>query len=84
MMTFEGLQAGITAAAALQAFRAGCNKGPDRLFITDSWFASREQRLRATLPSPITTQVADALRDAVLQTRHLDTVIDWVENGAKP
>lgn len=84
MITFDDLRAGITPSAALEAFRAGCNQGPDRLFITDSWFAQREQRLRTALPNPITHEVADALRESVLQTRHIDTVIDWLENGAKP
>jgi len=84
MTTFDELRAGITIDAALEAFRNGCNQGPDRLFITDSWFEDRERRLRAHLPPVLTAEIADALRDAVLQTRHIDSVLDWLEHGALP
>jgi len=84
MSDFEDLKSGVTTDVALDAFCAGCNKGPDRLFITDSWFAPRETRLRAFLPEPLTEEAAEALRDAVLQKRHIDTVIDWLQHGALP
>ena len=84
MTTFDDLKAGVSADTALAAFRAGCNQGRERLFIAESWFGPREARLRAALPSLLTPEVAAALREAVLQTRHIDTVIDWLEQGAKP
>jgi hypothetical protein len=84
MITFEDLKSGLSPSDAIAAFRAGCNTGSDRLWITDTWFGPREQRLRAALPDPITQDIANALREAVLKTRHLDLVIGWLENGAKP
>jgi hypothetical protein len=84
MHRFEDLQAGLTPAAALEAFRDGCNRGSDRLFVTESWFARREQDLRAALPDPLTPEAAAALRDAVLKKLHIDRVIDWLEHGALP
>ena len=84
MITFEDLKPGVSPEKAIAAFRAGCNSGPDRLFITDSWFGPREEQLRTALPDPITQDIANALREGVLQRRHIDTVIDWLENGARP
>ena len=83
-MTFDDLKPGISPSAALEAFRAGCNTGPDRLFITDGWFGPREARLRAALPDPITPDIAEEMRKSVLRTRDIDVVIDWIEQGAKP
>ncbi len=77
------LTGGTSKERALEVFVAACNK-IDTLFITDSWFASRDAKLRQLLSDPITGEQAEALLDAVLKRQRLDYlldhVIEWLEH----
>lgn len=70
----------LTPDEALRIFKAACNKGPDVLFITESWFAAFERRLRARLASPIGPVAAAALEDALRKRRSLETVLEFLEH----
>ena len=45
--TLDDLFPGVSVEQALAAFRDGCNHGPDRLWITESWIEPRFAKLRA-------------------------------------
>lgn len=77
----DDLHQGSSIDAALNAFREGCNKGPDRLFVTESWVEPRFSKLRHLLSEPITTEEARVLREAVLKRYRLDDVIEWLEHN---
>jgi hypothetical protein len=73
------LVAGLSPEDAILIMRSGCNRGPERLFITESWFQPRMERLLATLSHPITDEEASVLRDAVDKRCSLELVIEWLE-----
>ncbi len=73
------LTPGLSVDNALVLFKSACNKR-DTLFITPSWFDWREARLRTLLDDPITADHAQALRETVLETIHVDEVLVWLEN----
>lgn len=73
------LVAGLSPEEAIRIVRSGCNRGPARLFITESWFQPRVDRLLTTLSHPITGEEASVLRDAVEKRCRLDLVIEWLE-----
>lgn len=75
----DGLEPGLSPSAAIVAFEAACNQGPDRLFITDSWFASFRSRLQSALPPSLSEVLVAALKDALYKRRPLQTVVDFVE-----
>ena len=78
--TFHDLRPGVSIDEALDAFRAGCNIGAERLFITESWIGPRFDGLRVLLTDPITSEEARVLREAVLKHYRLDDVIEWLEH----
>ena len=63
---------GLPRADALAAFRAACNHGPERLWITDDWFRPREQALAELLSDPITAFEAALLREILEKHFALD------------
>jgi len=84
MTTFDDLVPGVSRPVALAAFRAGCNYGPRSTVHHRQLVRAAGGAPAASLPDPLTLESAAALRDAVLQKRHIDTVIDWLEHGALP
>src|SRR5438552_293509 len=78
------LRGAVSRARAIELFIGACNK-PDTLFITDSWFASREEKLRELLSDPVNSEEAEALLDVVLKRRPmehlLDHFIEWLEHA---
>ena len=79
----EHLLEGLSVHRALELFLSACNKH-DTLFITDRWIQPRLKRLQALLSDPITSDEAEALRDAVMKSGHLDDVIEWLEDKTIP
>jgi hypothetical protein len=79
-MTFADLCPGLSIKDALEAFRDGCNKDPDRLWITESWIEPRFAELRTLLTEPITHEEAHVLCEAVLKHYDVDDVIEWLEH----
>ena len=77
-MSFDDLRAGLSVEQAVEAFLDGCNKGPDRLWISESWVRRRIERLIRLARSPLTEEHAAKLRDAALKREGLDYVIDWM------
>jgi hypothetical protein len=63
---------GLPRTDALAAFRASCNHGPERLWITDDWFRPREQALAELLSDPITAFEAALLREILEKHFALD------------
>ncbi len=70
---------GLSPEQALIAFRSYCNRGPERLFITDSWFAPREAKLLALLSRPISFDEAHLLVEVAEKRVPLDVVVEWLE-----
>lgn len=75
----DRLKLGLAPSAAVEAFEGACNKGPERLFITESWFAPFRERLLAALPAQLNELILGALRDALYKRRRLETVVNFVE-----
>ncbi len=71
---------GMSVSDALAVFREGCNHGPERLWITESWITPRFAQLRELLTDPITEAEAEALTETVLKRRRLDDVIEWLDH----
>ena len=66
---------GLPRAEALAAFRASCNHGAERLWITESWFRPREQALAELLSDPITAFEAALLREVLEKHFALDRAL---------
>jgi hypothetical protein len=66
---------GLPRAEALAAFRASCNRGADRLWVTESWFLPREQALAELLSDPITDFEAALLREVLEKHFALDRAL---------
>lgn len=75
----DELQIGLSADETLARFVGACNRGADRLFITESWFAPFRARLLAALPKDLSAALVEALRDAQYKRRPLETVVQFVE-----
>lgn len=77
-----GLRSGLPVEVALSLFLRTCKEpGADTLFVTDRWITPRLQSLRALLSEPITSEQAEALRDALLKRAGLDEVIHWLSDS---
>ncbi|HXT69645.1 MAG TPA: serine/threonine-protein kinase [Vicinamibacterales bacterium] len=78
-VTFDQLRGGLGVEQVIAAFFDGCNKGPDRLFVTESWMASRLPVMRDRLSSPVTSEEGELLREVVLKHIDLDRYLDWLK-----
>jgi hypothetical protein len=75
----DSLEPGLSPTAAVAAFEAACKRNRDALFITEAWFAPFRVRLLSALPSELTPNLVDTLRDALYERRSLETVVQFVE-----
>ena len=53
----DELRAGLSPDDTVAAFVAACNRDRDRLFITESWFASFRARLLTALPATLSASL---------------------------
>jgi hypothetical protein len=72
--------AGQSRDVALDAFCAACNKGPEVLFITESWITPRLQTLKSFLSDPLTAADADILQRLLNKDRSFADVLEWFED----
>lgn len=68
---------------ALSTFLRAC-KEPGTLFITEEWVQPHLQSLEFLLSDPITSEQAEALRDAIEKRAKLNYVIDWLSGSILP
>jgi hypothetical protein len=76
----DRLTAGLSRNAALTIFVHACDR-PDTLWVTESWFKPRVERLHRLLSDPVTNDQALALCDAALKRHPLDGVLEWLEHA---
>jgi len=79
----DGLREGISIEPAIAILLAACNK-PDTMFITDRGIQPKLEQLRSRLSDPLTSDQAEALRDAVMQKSPFKDVLDWLSGEAIP
>ena len=74
------MRAGQSRDVALDAFCAACNKGPEVLFITESWITPRLHMLKLFLSDPLTAADVDILQRLLNKDRSFGDVLEWLED----